>query len=87
MNRSKSRGGVNKHDRKQEGEVSVMILAVRDLPDIGRARRASGRLARKIGFNDKTLAELDLVVTELATNHAVHHTVNGEIILTEINDG
>lgn len=70
------------------GAQSLMSvsIAVRSTADIGAVRRAAKQVARKIGFDDMALNKLDIAVAELAANLAVHHTIDGEIVVTEVTD-
>lgn len=64
----------------------MSVFSVGSIDDIGAARRGVRQLAQKIGFDDAAIAELDIVVTELATNLAVHHTIDGKIVAREVCD-
>lgn len=43
------------------------------------ARAEVRRFAKEMGFEDKLLAEIELCVSELATNLVVHNTTNGQL--------
>ena len=43
-------------------------MEVRDEAQVGAARRAVHSFAREVGFTERELAELDIVVQELGTN-------------------
>lgn len=47
---------------------------------IGIARREVCQFAKKIGFTEKNIAEIAIVVTELAENLVTHKAINGKII-------
>jgi anti-sigma regulatory factor (Ser/Thr protein kinase) len=50
------------------------------------ARRASGELARGLGFDETTAGELAIVVTECATN-LLKHATRGELLVRPLADG
>jgi len=54
--------------------------------DVAAARKGAGELVRRAGFGPAALAEIDVAVSELATNLVVHHTVDGEIVVSQISD-
>jgi anti-sigma regulatory factor (Ser/Thr protein kinase) len=56
------------------------------MADVGKARRMVLEQTCAMGFDDRALAELEIAVTELATNLVVHHCVDGEVIAKEITD-
>ncbi len=66
--------------------MEIKIISVQNTEDTGAVRRGVKQVARKIGFGDAEMAELDIVASELATNLVVHHTMNGKIIVSEISD-
>ncbi len=59
---------------------------IKDTADVGGVRRAVVEKARAMGFDDLAQKELAIVVTELATNLAVHHTIEGRIDVSEVSD-
>lgn len=58
-------------------------LPVTDPPGAGEARRRAASWAKERAFDPELSANIALVVTELATNLAIH-TVGGEILLRQI---
>lgn len=50
---------------------------------MGAARRAVHEYAARLGFTDKELAEIDIVVQELGTNAATYATENSQLHYTE----
>lgn len=53
---------------------------------IGGIRREIVDIARGIGFRDRTIAELEIVGTELAMNLLHHNTVDGAILVSPIGE-
>ncbi|MGZ8288220.1 MAG: ATP-binding SpoIIE family protein phosphatase [Telluria sp.] len=56
---------------------------VGELSEIAAARRASGEMARRLGFSETRAGQLALVVTEAATN-IVKHAREGEILFRTV---
>lgn len=54
-------------------------LAVRSEADVGHARREVQNQAREIGFDSNAVAELGIVIAELATNLVRHGAVDGQL--------
>ncbi len=63
-----------------------MEIAIHHNTDVGAARRAVNDLAKDIGFIEKGVAELELVVTELAKNLVIHDAADGRIVANGIAD-
>lgn len=61
-------------------------VSVKTIEDVVIARRSLHELAQTLGFDEPACAEIELAVTELATNLAVHHTRKGKLIGRVIND-
>ena len=61
-------------------------LEVRDCGQIGAVRRHVEEMARHLGFETSAVEELGILTTELATNLVVHRTVDGQIIVQEIEE-
>jgi anti-sigma regulatory factor (Ser/Thr protein kinase) len=59
------------------------VIAVADRGHVAGARRAASELARGIGFGEKDLGRVAIVVTESATN-LVKHACGGEILVQAI---
>ena len=57
-------------------EVGVDTLASATV-----AKRLAGAMAKELDFPAARLAEAELIASELAHNHAIHHTTNGTIRL------
>lgn len=64
-------------------DESGTTLKVSGMADIGTVRRAAKDLASEIGFEGSGLAALDIVVSELTTNIAVH-AEEGEVIVSMV---
>ena len=54
----------------------IRSVEIKDLAQVGTARRAVHRFAGDLGFGETELAELDIVVQEIGTN-AAHYATNG----------
>ncbi|NTU43335.1 MAG: SpoIIE family protein phosphatase [Nitrospirales bacterium] len=61
-------------------------VSVRLGPDVMAARRAARDMAEDLGFDGKGAPEIETAVSELATNLVTHKTVEGEVILSVIED-
>lgn len=55
--------------------------------DILKARRIGRVLASEIGFAEVGLGEIEIVISELATNLVKHRATNGQIIFKVLSDG
>lgn len=66
---------------KDTGELRIEVEA-----HVPWARGVVRRFAAKIGFSEKALSEIELCVSELATNLVVHHAKNGRINFYEIKE-
>ncbi|HEY0376340.1 MAG TPA: ATP-binding protein [Pyrinomonadaceae bacterium] len=56
---------------------SIHSVEIKDLAQVGTARRAVHRFAGELGFGETGLAELDIVVQEIGTNAARYATSGG----------
>ncbi|MCD4784896.1 MAG: SpoIIE family protein phosphatase [Candidatus Eremiobacteraeota bacterium] len=74
------------YNGQQNSDETAVIFSVDTIEDVGATRRAVSKLTHAIGFDKITLAELDIVVSELATNLVVHYAINGEVVAREISD-
>jgi anti-sigma regulatory factor (Ser/Thr protein kinase)/serine/threonine protein phosphatase PrpC len=54
----------------------ILSIEIRDEAQVGGARRAVHEYAAQLGFAEKELAEIDIVVQELGTNAATYATQN-----------
>src|SRR5215212_54719 len=55
----------------------IHSVEIKDLAQVGTARRAVHRFASELGFGETDLAELDIVVQEIGTNAARYATSGG----------
>lgn len=55
--------------------------------DVLKARRVGRRLASEIGFSEIGVGEIEIAISELATNLIKHRALNGEIVLKELSEG
>lgn len=55
---------------------SIQSIEIRDEAHVGTARRVVHRFASGLGFDETTLAQIDIVVQEIGTN-AVHYATTG----------
>lgn len=62
-------------------------IAVAQKEDIFTARKMGREMAAFLGFDDVSAGEIEITVSELATNLVKHRTIQGEIILRPLNDG
>jgi anti-sigma regulatory factor (Ser/Thr protein kinase) len=62
-----------------------MIAVVKDISQVGEARRSATELARRAGGDDKLVGRVALIVTEMATN-LVKHAGEGEIVMDRFDD-
>ncbi len=60
--------------------ISHLSVPVTDTSQVGEARRAAKRVSEQVRFNEEQAGKLAIVVTELATNLAIH-AKNGEVLL------
>ena len=60
--------------------VVQQVVAISDSTQVGQARRAASNLAESIGWNERQIGKLSLIVTELSTN-IVKHASSGELLL------
>ncbi|HYE65910.1 MAG TPA: ATP-binding protein [Pyrinomonadaceae bacterium] len=60
----------------------IRSIEVRDEAQVGMARRAVHDYARRVGFSETELAQIDIVVQEIGTNTARHTTEGGWIHFT-----
>src|SRR5919112_892487 len=58
---------------------SIQSMEVADDAQVGAARRAVHSFARRVGFTERELAEIDIVVQEIGTN-AVRYATGGGLI-------
>ena len=58
----------------------MTVTGVSAHSDVGLARRRVRDVAAHIGFEGHTLAEIEIIATELATNLAAHGSVNGRLV-------
>ncbi|MCA1612813.1 MAG: ATP-binding protein [Acidobacteria bacterium] len=58
---------------------SIQSMVVADEAQVGAARRAVHSFARRVGFTERELAEIDIVVQEIGTNAARYATGGGSI--------
>ncbi|KNY26293.1 ATP-binding SpoIIE family protein phosphatase [Pseudobacteroides cellulosolvens] len=65
----------------------IDILDIRGDYDIGTARRSITQICSRLGFNEREVGEISIVVTELCTNIIKHNAVDGKVIVTEISEG
>jgi anti-sigma regulatory factor (Ser/Thr protein kinase) len=63
--------------------ASERAVAVGDRSHVAKARRAAGELAQGLGFSEKDVGRVAIVVTESATN-LVKHANGGEIVVQAI---
>jgi anti-sigma regulatory factor (Ser/Thr protein kinase) len=61
---------------------SIQSMEVRDEAEVGAVRRVVHRYAVEIGFDERELAEIDIVVQELGTNAARYAQGGGQIHFT-----
>ncbi|MDY0748610.1 ATP-binding SpoIIE family protein phosphatase [Paucibacter sp. R3-3] len=61
-------------------------IAVHEQSQVGEARRAAGRVALRLGFDETLTGRVALVVTELASNLA-RHARGGRMLIGEAADG
>jgi anti-sigma regulatory factor (Ser/Thr protein kinase) len=61
----------------------ILSIEIRDEAQVGGARRAVHEYAARLGFTDKELAEIDIVVQELGTNAATYATQNSWLHYTK----
>lgn len=54
--------------------------------DILKARRVGREIASELGFNEISATEIEIAISELATNLIKHRAIHGEIILKAIKD-
>lgn len=54
----------------------ILSIEINDEAQVGRARRGVHEYAARLGFTEKELAEIDIVVQELGTNAATYATQN-----------
>lgn len=60
----------------------ILSIEITDGAQVGAARRAVHEYAAQLGFEDKELAEIDIVVQELGTNAATYATQNSRLHYT-----
>ena len=63
-----------------------MEVSIEEEPQLVKVRHEIEKLAKEIGFSEKEIGEISIVVTELAENLIKHKTVNGKIIYSPITD-
>src|SRR3712207_543215 len=61
----------------------IFSIEIRDEAQVGAARRAVHEYAERLGFTERELAEIDIVVQELGTNAATYATGNGWLHYTK----
>jgi anti-sigma regulatory factor (Ser/Thr protein kinase)/serine/threonine protein phosphatase PrpC len=57
----------------------IFSIEITDEAQVGAARRAVHEYAQHLGFDEKEMAEIDIVVQELGTNAATYATQNGRL--------
>ncbi|HEY0322933.1 MAG TPA: ATP-binding protein [Pyrinomonadaceae bacterium] len=60
----------------------IFSIEITDEAQVGAARRAVHEYAERLGFTEKELAEIDIVVQELGTNAATYATQNSQLHYT-----
>lgn len=60
----------------------ILSIEIRDEAQVGAARRAVHEYAARLGFTERELAEIDIVVQELGTNAATYATGNSRLHYT-----
>ena len=62
------------------------VVAIDDSSQVAAARRSAERLASRLGFAERRIADVALIATELATN-ILKHAGSGQILLSECRVG
>jgi anti-sigma regulatory factor (Ser/Thr protein kinase) len=65
---------------------SHVVIAVSDLSSVGESRRRASVISQDAGLNREEQGQLAIIVTELATNLAVH-AQNGRLLIQSMNVG
>ncbi len=60
----------------------IQTMEVADDAQVGAARRAVHSFARRVGFTERELAEIDIVVQEIGTNAVRYATAGGVLHFT-----
>ena len=60
------------------------FIEVKEWAHVSKAQREAARRATEIGFSETAVAEISIIVSELAENLISHHAVDGKIILSKL---
>jgi len=64
-----------------------IVIPISEIHDVGIAIRKVSKLSEELGFSEKELGEISIVVSELANNLIKHETIEGKIICSLIEEG
>ena len=64
-----------------------IVIPISEFHDVSIAIRKISKLAEKLGFSEKDLSEISIVVSELANNLIKHEAIEGKIMYSLIEEG
>ena len=67
--------------------LNHIVIPISEIHDVDIAIRKITKLTEELGFSEKELSEISIVVSELANNLIIHEAIEGKIIYSLIEEG